>query len=575
MLGRAVEYQGHVDRLVLADERGNGVQGELRDTDFKLSWMPQGAAHFELDGTFADSGEVHGQFDWQGMGEGFALGSLVGELTLEGPSAWLGTLLGMPESLPNICGPRVKLTLHLGQKGGAPEGPLAVRLELGQTGAFGMAFDGSFDGRTLTQLPEHTCELQVMHSHLALSALLGMLCDSWPSAVRGLNLAWEEEGLQLWRVRLNNLVSHRVPRRPDLSLVEGFFAASDFDLTVENTTRLSLESREVGANGRLPLGNLDMKWNWSATEGRGQGMLETKSSEARMRGVDAALGFELASNLGELLTPMLRMSWSTERPYPWLQPAVEHLALLSAPTSFFPRIGPAWTADAAAILGKACSIELTAREFQDAPGGASEGWQLQVRGSSLQSEVDLCVAQDRIWSLPGMPGSLVLPVGGKAGVYSVLLAPFLPWFADLRPEPGSPADSVHSVLEYTDLAWKREAGGWKLDQGELSFVPGELEYEIAAPWQVAWLRDDTLLGEEVGETRFQVKGNTVSYELAGFPVGNLQGSIDLASGLVQMTLGQLRPPLSLVLSMDKGKALLGSLKDLRWHDPTQTPDPGR
>ncbi|MEZ6020750.1 MAG: hypothetical protein R3F17_11815 [Planctomycetota bacterium] len=43
------------------------------------------------------------------------------------------------------------------------------------------------------------------------------------------------------------------------------------------------------------------------------------------------------------MTPMLRMSWSTERPYPWLQPAVEHLALLSAPTSFFPRI-EAWTA---------------------------------------------------------------------------------------------------------------------------------------------------------------------------------------------------------------------------------------
>ncbi|MEZ6020752.1 MAG: hypothetical protein R3F17_11825 [Planctomycetota bacterium] len=45
------------------------VQGELRDTDW-VSWMPRELAHFELDGTFADSGEVHGQFDWQGMGEG-------------------------------------------------------------------------------------------------------------------------------------------------------------------------------------------------------------------------------------------------------------------------------------------------------------------------------------------------------------------------------------------------------------------------------------------------------------------------------------------------------------------------
>ncbi|MEZ6020749.1 MAG: hypothetical protein R3F17_11810 [Planctomycetota bacterium] len=199
---------------------------------------------------------------------------------------------------------------------------------------------------------------------------------------------------------------------------------------------------------------------------------------------------------------------------------------------------------------------------------------MQVRGSSLQSEVDLCVARDRIWSLPGMPGSLVLPVGGKAGVYSVLLAPFL-LVRGSSTRTRVSTDSVHSDARVHRP--RVEAGSRRLETRprRTEFRAGRARVRDHAPWQVAWLRDDTLLGEEVGETRFQVKGNTVSYELAGFPVGNLQGSIDLASGLVQMTLGQLRPPLSLVLSMDKGKALLGSLKDLRWHDPTQTPDPGR
>ncbi|MEZ6020751.1 MAG: hypothetical protein R3F17_11820 [Planctomycetota bacterium] len=168
------------------------------------------------------------------------MGSLVGELTLEGPSAWLGTL-GMPESLPNICGPRVKLTLHLGQREGRPRALAGARLELGQTGAFGMAFDGSFDGRTLTQLPEHTCELQVMHSTTWPSAPCSACCAT-PGPLRCAGSASRgRKGLQqLWRVRLNNLVSHRVPRRPDHSRWwEGFFAASDFDLTVENTTRLN------------------------------------------------------------------------------------------------------------------------------------------------------------------------------------------------------------------------------------------------------------------------------------------------------------------------------------------------